>query len=465
MGPANSSTKIKHLYSRAGFGISYPDLQEQNGRSIRQAVDSLFVASEAYNDLEIPGNTLSGKAAKPFSQLSEDEKKLQLRKARQAVRSLNVAWLERMSSSPAQLREKLTLFWHGHFACRSTNATFLQQLNNIHRKHASGNFKTLLLEVCRSPAMLAFLNNQQNRKGKPNENFARELMELFTLGRGHYTEQDVKEAARAFTGWAYNQGGEFQFRPAVHDTGIKTFFGRSGNFNGEDIIDRILEKPEAARFIARKLYVFLVSDSVDESRVNKLGDVFYKSGYSISALVREILTADWFYEPRVIGAKIKSPIELIAGLNRQFKVQYENPEILLKFQSALGQTLFYPPNVAGWPGGKSWIDSSSLMIRLKMPSTILNGGIIEFDERADIEDEALIALATVRRQAVERQIRSAPDWDDFLSGLPAKMPQKDLASHLLQPALSASVLKNLASGQNIKNLVIELLSLPEYQMT
>ena len=464
MGLPNSTAKIKHLYSRAAFGINYSDLLKISGRGVNRVVDDLFAASAQSEDLQLPATT-PGKPARPFSQLSEEEKKLQLRKARQAVRSLNVAWLERMSSSPAQLREKLTLFWHGHFACRSTNAAFLQQLNSIHREHALGNFKTLLLEVSRSPAMLQFLNNQQNRKGSPNENFARELMELFTLGRGRYTEQDVKEAARAFTGWAYNKKGEFQFRPALHDEGTKTFFGRSANFDGTDIIDSILEKPEAARFIARKLYVFLVSDSVDESRVRELGDHFYKSGYDISVLVKKILTSDWFYEPKVIGTKIKSPVELIVGINRQFNVQYQNPEILLKFQSALGQVLFYPPNVAGWAGGKNWIDSSSLMIRLKMPSMILNGGIIEFDEKADIEDEALIALSTIKRKAVERQIKSVPDWGRFLNGLPAKMSQRDLASYLLQPELSSSVLASLAPGQDLKNLTIELLSLPEYQMS
>ncbi|NEU10380.1 DUF1800 domain-containing protein [Flavihumibacter sp. R14] len=464
MTAANNLNQIKHLYSRAAFGIDYVDLQKIKALPVRRAVDDLFEASAQYEALTLPGISSTDQPARPFSQLTADEKKMQLRNSRQKVRMLNTAWLHRMSGSPARLREKLTLFWHGHFACRSNNAAFLQQLNNIQRKNALGNFKSLLLEVSRSPAMLQFLNNQQNRKGKPNENFARELMELFTLGRGQYTETDIREAARAFTGWGYNSKGDFQFRPMLHDEGEKRFFGKTGNFDGTDIIDSILERPEAARFIARKLYVFLVSDSVDESKVKELGDHFYRSGYNISALVKEILTADWFYDSGVIGTKIKSPVELIVGINREFKVRYDNPEILIKFQGALGQVLFYPPNVAGWPGGKSWIDSSSLMIRLKLPSLLLNGGIIEFDEKSDIEDEALTSLMMIKKQVVQRQVMSSPDWNRFLKGLPGNLPLDDLAAFLLQPAVSSTFLKAVVSTQVTKSEVLELLSLPEYQM-
>lgn len=463
MVPANSSNQIKHLYARAAFGISFPELQKMNGWNMRRAVTKLFNDSEKWDDLKQSGDEHIQKL-KPAGALSEEEKKERIRTARQNVRLLNTTWLEKMSSSEAQLREKLTLFWHGHFACRSANPIFLQQLNNIHRKHALGDFRTMLIEVSQSPAMLQFLNNQQNRKGKPNENFARELMELFTLGRGNYTETDIKEAARAFTGWGYNQKGQFQFRPVLHDEGQKTFFGKTGNFDGADIIDQILEKPEAANFIARKLYAFMVSDTVDEARVKELGAHFYNSKYDISALLKKMLTADWFYEPQLIGTKIKSPVELLVGLNRQFHVRYQNPAALLRFQSALGQVLFYPPNVAGWPGGRNWIDSSSLMVRLKIPSLILNAGIIDFDGKADIEDEAIIALNRVRRQVVERQVQATVSWDRFLAGFPHKTTAKELAVFLLQPVPSSQILKNLDNSAGLKNTTIELLSLPEYQM-
>ena len=458
------SGQVKHLYSRAAFGLTYPELQKLNGMSIQRVVARLFEDSEEFSDLQNVEDSFHTGKRRSRGKLSEEEKKDKMRAARQNVRQLNTIWLEKMATSPAQLREKLTLFWHGHFACRSTNAAFLQQLNNIHRRHALGNFRDLLLEVSRSPAMLQFLNNQQNRKDKPNENSARELMELFTLGHGQYTEADIKEAARAFTGWGYNQRGEFQFRSFLHDEGQKTFFGRTGNLDGTDIIDRILEKPEAAIFIARKLYAFMVSDTIDETRVSELGMHFFKSGYDISALVKKMLTSGWFYDARLIGSKIKSPVELLVGINRQFDVQYEVPEIQLKLQSALGQVLFYPPNVAGWSGGKNWIDSSSLMVRLKIPSLLLNAGIIDFVAKSDIEDEAIIASSRFKKQVTDRLIRSTPAWEKFLSGLPKRMPVTDLAAFLLQPAVSGASLLTLQNNQNLKAATIALLSLPEYQM-
>ena len=462
--PANNSNQIKHLYSRAAFGISYPKLQKVSGWSRRRVVSQLFTDSEKWEELQFPGSVFSGQELKSISSLNEEDKKERIRTARHNVRLLNIAWLEKMSSTDALLREKLTLFWHGHFACRSANPVFLQQLNNVHRKYALGDFRTMLLEVSRSPAMLQFLNNQQNRRGKPNENFARELMELFTLGRGNYTEKDIKEAARAFTGWGYNQKGEYQFRPVLHDDATKIFFGKNGHFDGTDIIDQILEKPQAANFIARKLYAFLVSDTVDEARIKELGAHFYKSKYDISELLKKILTADWFYESKLIGGKIKSPVELLVGLNRQFNVSYQNPAVLLNFQSALGQVLFYPPNVAGWPGGRNWIDSSSLMIRLKIPSLILNAGIIDFDGKADIEDEAEIAFIRVKLQIMERQVRATAGWEQFLAGFPQKTKIEDLAVFLLQPPISTAALKNLQNNNGLKSVAIELLSLPEYQM-
>ena len=462
MTAANTFVQIKHLYSRAAFGISYPALQNLNGWNIKRAVSQLFKASEQFEELLLLKTVAT--VVKFKSMLGEEQKKELIRKARQNVRLLNTRWLQKMATTDAQLREKMTLFWHGHFACRSQNAMFLQDLNNIHRKHALGNFKAMLLEVSRSPAMLQFLNNQQNRKGKPNENFARELMELFTLGRGNYTETDIKEAARSFTGWGYDQQGNFQFRKALHDEGSKNFFGSTGNFDGTDIIDRILEKPETAHFIARKLYTFMVSDTIDEVRVKELGTHFYQSNYEISALLKKMLTADWFYEESLIGSKIKSPIELLVGINRHFAVKYTNPDVLLRFQKALAQVLFYPPNVAGWPGGRNWIDSSSLMVRLKIPSLILNAGIIDFDGKTDIEDESVIAMNRVKRLAVERQVPSVPGWEEFLSGLPQKIRMKELAGFLMQPAITPQRLKSLENNSEIKSAVIELLSMPEFQL-
>ncbi|WP_026897619.1 DUF1800 domain-containing protein [Daejeonella oryzae] len=456
--------KLKHLYARAGFGISYSELNKIADQPVDKAVKQLFADAEKLEPISISEEYLPYSGGRKFAQLNEQERKDLIRKARMGVRFLNSSWIEKMGSSKSSLREKMTLFWHGHFACRSVNPSFLQQLNNIHRKHALGNFRTLLLEVSRSPAMLQFLNNQQNRKGKPNENFARELMELFTLGRGNYSEKDIKEAARAFTGWSFMPGGEFLFREKQHDYAEKTFFSQTGNFNGTDIIDIILKKPETATFIARKLYLFFVSDTENDQHIQELGKSFYESDYDIAILMKKLLSSDWFYSDQVIGSKIKSPVELLVGLNKLFHVTYKNPAVQIQFQSAMGQVLFYPPNVAGWAAGKSWIDSSSLMLRLKLPSLILNAGIIDFEGKADIEDEALLAMMQIKMKSVERRIQSVTDWDKFLSAFPSGFNTADLASFLLQTPVKPEIMKLLETNSSLKSAALELVSMPEYQL-
>jgi len=359
----------------------------------------------------------------------------------------------------------MTLFWHNHFACRSQRAAFAQQLNNIQRANALGSFRTMLMQVSQSPAMLQFLNNQQNQKGHPNENFARELMELFTIGRGNYTEQDVKESARAFTGWGFNKDGEFVMRRFVHDDGQKTFMGKTGNFTGEDIINALLERKETAHFISNKLYKYLVNETSDPEHVNAMADVFYTSNYEIKPLLEYVFTADWFYADKNTGNLIKSPVELLVGLNRQFYISYQRPEVLLLFERALGQVLFYPPNVAGWPGGRSWIDSSSLMYRIKIPSTLLNGGVIDFTGKADPEDEAYIATLHNQQQAVITKVQAEPDWDKFLNSIPHNTSKMDVAKFMLQPKLNNSLINTVIQATDIKALAIELVSTPEYQLT
>jgi len=211
-----------------------------------------------------------------------------------------------MVISDAQLREKMSFFWHGHFANREINIFFQQKLLDILRQNALGNFGTLLSEVSKTAAMLAFLNNQQNRKQSPNENFAREVMELFTLGRGNYTEKDIKEAARAFTGWGFDLGGEFVFRQQFHDTGNKTIFGKTGNFDGDDVIAMLLENRQTATYITNKIFKFFVNDNPDPAIVDKLSKDFYQSGYDIKKLMSAIFQSSWFYAPENTGVKIKS---------------------------------------------------------------------------------------------------------------------------------------------------------------
>lgn len=458
----NNAKHIKHLYARAGFGIRFEDLHDHENWSIKKAVRKLFKASEKQEPIDILTENID---RRNYAKLTQEEKKLLQEERNKQTRALNAAWIKQLSETDAQLREKMTLFWHNHFSCNIGNAFYEQQLNNIERTNALGNFKTLLLQVSQSPAMLQFLNNQQNQKGHPNENFARELMELFTLGRGHYSEQDIKESARAFTGWAFNGlNGEYTFRPRVHDNGIKTFRGKSGNFCGEDILDIITADKQTAIFISTKLYRYLVNDIPDETHISQMADVFYKSNYEIKPLLEFVFLSDWFYDDKNIGNLVKSPVELLTGLNRQFYISYQNPEVLLQFQRTLGQILFRPPNVAGWPGGRNWIDSSSLMYRMKIPSVILNAGMIDFSGKADPEDEAYLAAARKQQLNIIKRVQAQPDWDKFLHDIPKNTTKEQIAEYILEPKLNRTITAHVNNTSDIKAMVIELVSTPEYQL-
>ena len=453
--------QVKHLTSRAGFGMGFDEFKAAESTPVKQALKDLFKASADYEPLAIVNNNVD------YSMVVKGDKstrKMFMQEQRREEKKLNLGWIKQMSTTQAQLREKMALFWNNHFACRAKQGAYAQQLANIQRSNALGNFKTMTLEIGKSPAMLQFLNNQQNLRGHPNENFARELMELFTIGRGNYTEQDVKESARAFTGWGFDRNGEFKFRPFVHDNGQKTFLGKTGDFKGEDIIDILFEKKETARFVSNKLYKYLVNETPDPAHVGAMADVFYNANYEIKPLLEYVFTADWFYEDKNIGNLVKSPVELIVGLNRQFNINYQRPEVLLQFQKVLGQVLFYPPNVAGWPGGRSWIDSSSLMYRIKIPSTVLNGGVIDFTGKADPEDEAFLATMRTQQENVNMRVQAQPDWNKFLGAIPRGMNKTSIAQFMLEPKLSNALMSSINQSTDTKAMVIELVSSPEYQL-
>jgi uncharacterized protein (DUF1800 family) len=458
----NNSRQIKHLYARAGFGIRFEELHDHENWPVKKAVKKLFDASEAVTQLEAINENIDLRNQKDFT---DEQKKAVQEERNKQEKSLNDAWVAQMSTTDAQLREKMTLFWHNHFACNIGNAYFEQQLNNVERANALGNFKTLLIQVSQTPAMLQFLNNQQNQKNHPNENFARELMELFTLGRGNYTEDDIKQSARSFTGWAYDgKTATFSFRPKVHDEGEKTFMGKKGAFQGEDIIGMIVANKQTARFICTKLYRYLVNDIPDETHINQMADVFYSANYEIKPLLEFVFLSDWFYADKNIGNLVKSPIELIVGLNRQFYINYQNPDVLMQFQRALGQVLFRPPNVAGWPGGRNWIDSSSLMYRMKIPSTILNAGYIDFTGKATPEDEAYLAATKKQQLTVIKKVQAQPDWDKFLKNIPSDLPKIRLAEFMLEPQIDKTIVDEMNKAPDVKTAVIQVISTPEYQL-
>lgn len=337
---------------RAGFGPAADQSEQLKTLSPLQLFKALQKASSKKPEyIDVADDYLKG-LFMGAGEIGRQERKKDLdaagkrkvrEKNRDDIKNLNLYWLNEMVGTDAQLREKMAFFWHGHFASRNINIFFQQQLLQVIRRHALGSFRDLLHEVSKSAAMLNFLNAQQNKKDHPNENFAREVMELFTMGRGHYTEQDVKEAARAFTGWGANIKGDFVFRRFQHDAGIKNVLGRSGAFEGEDVLDILLDQKQTARFITQKIYRFFVNENVDTEKTEWLADRFYKNDYDLSRLMEDIFTSDWFYDEKNIGTRIKSPIELIAGMQRMLPMHLENEEALLLVQRVLGQLLFYPP--------------------------------------------------------------------------------------------------------------------------
>lgn len=469
----NERDKIKHLYSRAGFGLSVNDWQTKS--DWKKSLDVLFKSPSNYHSLQtISLAEVEATKAKMRTMRKEDVKDLK-KFLKQNVSELNNLWLQEMIDGEAQLQEKMALFWHGHFACRSLNPYFDQQYLDIIRKNSLGNFSVLLNEISKTPAMLQFLNNQQNKKDHPNENFARELMELFTIGRGNYTEQDVKEAARAFTGYGFDKTGEFKFRIQQHDFGTKIFFGKSGSFTGDDILQIILKKNECAYFITKKIYRFFVNDNPDETIVKQLAKHFYESNYDIKGLLKEIFSSDWFYDEMNIAAKIKSPIELLVGLSRIIPIDFENEQSPLFIQRSLGQVLLNPPNVAGWPGGRNWIDSSSLLFRMRLPQVIYYDEELDFSPKEDMPEQGMMRLKMTDefiKRFVQKKLAAKPDWMKALQYFSSSANiMDDIVKMLLAKPCAASARKCIQNNRDtsskeseIKSVMIEVMSLPDYQL-
>ena len=274
-------------------------------------------------------------------------------------------WLVRMVYSKRPLQEKMTLFWHGLLTSGHSKVGRAERMwtqNDLFRRQALGSFSVLLKAVSRDPAMLVWLDSQTNRKAAPNENFARELMELFSMGVGTYTETDVRESSRAFTGWFLNNRGFF-FNAAEHDNGIKSFLGQSGNFDGDDVIDIIAAHSATSLYICRKLFEFFAYDNPEPSMLVPLQSAFQTSGGSIKSVVRAILLSDAFYSQKAYRSRPRSPVELVAGTLRTLEIETDGRGLSVLL-GRMGQTIFDPPNVAGWPGGPTWINSSTLLERI-----------------------------------------------------------------------------------------------------
>ncbi len=490
-----SKREARHLLNRAGFGIPRSSLSHLIKVGHSPSVE-LFLNHERIGKRQQHAPVKSPVIdrelfRKELMDLPREERQMMVRKifkeARQEVQELQSWWLDSMRDTPSPLQEKMVLFWHSHFATSAKkvkDAEFNQELNQIFRENATGNFKTLVFEVGKSPAMLNYLNNKQNRKGRPNENWARELMELFTLGIGNYTEEDIKEAARAFTGYT-EVNGEFKFISQQHDYGPKRFLGHEGDLDGRDIIDIIFEQEATSRFISRKLWEYFVYESPDSNLVEELAQTLRENNYELRPLLHQIFMSEEFYSDHVIATQIKSPVQFWLMLEDQLGIQNPEPYLVRMALKGLGQELFYPPNVKGWEGGQAWINTDTVLLRQNIPAYILSGRRVVQEVEMDL-DEVQPSRAALREKRRQQRIeKRAYDLSGFKAGLSGKSPVdciNELCAHFLSRELTSaqkSLLYQSLFGKKDEQQTVKandlnedqlraslhlLLSLPEYQL-
>jgi uncharacterized protein (DUF1800 family) len=373
----------------------------------------------------------------------------------------------------------MTLFWHSLFVSSSgtvKNTYLLYKQNQLFRKFATGNYRALTLEVSKDPAMLVYLNNNQNVKAHPNENYARELMELFTLGIGNYTENDIKESARAFTGWT-NAGDQFIFRPNLHDTGMKTFLGRTGNFNGDDIVDIIFRQAATSTYIATRLIKFFALDDPPADAVSQLADVVRRNNFDIAPALQTLFASKWFYSPDVMLRQIKSPVQLVVGSLRALGVNMLQPQQVVNALRTMGQDLFNAPTVKGWDGGRAWINTSTLFARYNLPAYLGTGRLptapkqtgpadaraqyADFDSGWNPQVDLAAAAAVTTDAVVDLYLRKLLGFplDDRKRGelIEYMNGTGDARSHFHDPV-------TVESERRVRGLVHLIMAMAEYQL-
>lgn len=446
-----NAEKAAHLLRRAGFAPLPQEVTDAVASGPDRAVDALFAfPSEpdppaVFDDVraaEDRADTL-GRSLPPTSVRQNPELRALFEDAQRAhgraIIGLTAWWLDRMARTPAPLQEKLTLFWHGHFTSSFGDvhdAIAMYDQNRLFRRHAAGNVARLLDGVARDPAMLRYLNNDENRRGHPNENWARELMELFTMGIGHYTETDVTESARAWTGWtlqdyrAFADRRMFAFKPLLHDAGPKVFLGQPGPWDGTDVMRIVLAHPATPSWIAGRLARFFVSPHPAPDLVDAMAEVLSSTGYEVGPVLRAVFRSQAFYRRDVIYAQVKSPVQFVVGAVRHLGIADPDWPRLAQAAAEMGQRLFFPPTVAGWPGDAAWINAGTVFARVDVAARLVAG------------------------------LLGSPDLSGFDS-------VGDVTARLLGrllPAARGVVLGGLAARGVTPEVVHLVLSLPEYQV-
>jgi len=451
-----------HLYRRGGFGASRTELRDAVDYGMEATVKRLFDSPKEAIKRE---TAISGPmGTNPTTGMPDS--------SRHAAQ-LQAAWVQRMITGIEPLREKMSLFWHNHFATsikKVNNGELMEKQGNLLFTHALGSFRQMIRDMSRDPAMLVWLDSNQNVKSHPNENYAREVMELFSLGVGNYKEKDIQEGARAFTGW-HTSDGKFTFVHGEHDTGPKTFLGQKGNFDGEDILRILLEQPACAKFISRKLYHFFVNENVTppDSFLAPLADAFRKSDYDITVPVQMILLSKHFYSDHAYRQKVKWPVEYAVGAVRMIGVGRTgqitvNSYSLLGTLELMGQLLYAPPNVKGWEAGKAWLNTATVLARHNFAHSLVNG-------MGDLNENA--------KKYNQQTFLTAADPLAIMRGQELTEPDRvvDLYARLLlpgdfRPEVRSKLINYIGDvdpetrtfDQRCRDAIFVMLTLPEYQL-
>jgi uncharacterized protein (DUF1800 family) len=511
--PARSFTPYaaSHLLWRAGFGGTWEEAEELSSRGLDAAVDALvdytpsgdhFVAPEAIRTPpESPHAFEARLKAIEDEDIRQKERQEYYRVENDLIRDLQAWWLSRMLASaplPGKippLEEKLTLFWHSHFASgfpdKIRHTYPLWRQNETFRSLAIKPFPEQLKALIQDPAMLVWLDNASSNRGNPNENFARELMELFTLGVGHYSEADVKEAARALTGYSVErEDWSFRFRESAHDPEEKTFLGKSGPWGGDDVIDILCAQTAAADFMAGKFLRFFVCTAPDPEMIAAVADLYRSNGYDLKSLLHTLFRSELFYSERAMNSVVKSPVVLSVGALKSLQAPLPEADLLLGALQVMGQELFFPPNVNGWPGGADWINSNTLLVRYNFANFLMHG---VSPDAFKTQDRKMIDRTASRREFIATERSAAVDWqpraqieesgaarrmlsardvvDYFLREFLQRKPARDLRDNLIRLAETDGAggtrsmnVRDKDFDERARGLVHLIMSSPDYQL-
>ena len=477
-----------HLLNRAGFGGPPAEIQKLADLGRESAVTHLLDYEKTPDPTSNPDwakpdperiakiqDTIRSGTPEEKRQMIQEQQQLQRRR----IMELRGWWLARMAYGPRPLQEKLTLFWHGHFATsfeKVREAYFMWRQNDLFRRVGAGNWRQLLTEAGTDPALLIWLDQAQSRKDHPNENFAREVMELFSLGEGHYTEHDISEAARALTGWSLQRQEErFIYRPFFHDNGNKTIFGQTGNFDGDDFIAMIVEQPQSAKFITAKLWNYFAGAEPTPELNDDLAAVFRANGNNFQPFLRAMFGCEAFYSPDIIRNQVKSPVQWLINSVRVLECELPPTLVSWGMLRQLGQDLFAPPNVKGWDGGVTWITTNTLLTRYNDAQALVEGQLPpltagDFGGKGGANGQkAMKALQHLRLGGVSVEKILTPEQRADKATIVASLEQR-----LFQAALNSDQEKTLRefldsktkmANADILTAIRLMMSTPEYQVT